>query len=128
MAILLNRRSRVIVQGLTGKIGSFHADEMRRYGTNVVGGVTPGKGGQVHQGMPVFNTVRGAVRETGADASIVFVPPPFAADSIMEAAEAGIRLCVCITDGIPSQDMMRVKRFMLRFRFEDRMRLVGPKR
>lgn len=126
MAILLNRRSRVIVQGLTGKIGSFHADEMRRYGTNVVGGVTPGKGGQVHQGMPVFNTVRGAVRETGADASIVFVPPPFAADSIMEAAEAGIRLCVCITDGIPSQDMMRVKRFMLRFRFEDRMRLVGP--
>lgn len=126
MAILLNRRSRVIVQGLTGKIGSFHADEMRRYGTNVVGGVTPGKGGQVHQGIPVFNTVRGAVRETGADASIVFVPPPFAADSIMEAAEAGIRLCVCITDGIPSQDMMRVKRFMLRFRFEDRMRLVGP--
>ncbi|MCA0277956.1 MAG: succinate--CoA ligase subunit alpha [Proteobacteria bacterium] len=126
MAVLLNRRTRVIVQGLTGKIGSFHADDMKRYGTNVVGGVTPGKGGQVHQGIPVFNTVRGAVRETGAEASIVFVPPPFAADSIMEAAEAGLKLCVCITDGIPSQDMMRVKRYMRRFRYEDRMRLVGP--
>ena len=126
MAILLNRKTRVIVQGLTGKIGSFHADDMKRYGTNVVGGVTPGKGGQVHQGIPVFNTVKGAVRETGADASIVFVPPPFAADSIMEAADAGIRFCVCITDGIPSQDMMRVKRYMRRYRREDRMRLIGP--
>ena len=126
MAVLLNRRTRVIVQGLTGKIGSFHADDMKRYGTNVVGGVTPGKGGLVHQGIPVFNTVKGAVRETGAEASIVFVPPPFAADSIMEAAEAGLKLCVCITDGIPSQDMMRVKRYMRRFRYEDRMRLVGP--
>ncbi|GAA4131846.1 succinate--CoA ligase subunit alpha [Aminobacter aganoensis] len=126
MAVLLNRRTRVIVQGLTGKIGSFHADDMKRYGTNVVGGVTPGKGGLVHQGIPVFNTVRGAVRETGAEASIVFVPPPFAADSIMEAADAGLKLCVCITDGIPSQDMMRVKRYMRRFRYEDRMRLVGP--
>ena len=126
MAILLNRKTRVIVQGLTGKIGSFHADDMKRYGTNVVGGVTPGKGGQMHLGIPVFNTVKGAVRETGADASIVFVPPPFAADSIMEAADAGIKLCVCITDGIPSQDMMRVKRYMRRYRREDRMRLIGP--
>lgn len=126
MAVLLNRRTRVIVQGLTGKIGTFHADDMKRYGTNVVGGVTPGKGGQVHQGIPVFNTVKGAVRETGAEASIVFVPPPFAADAIMEAADAGVKLCVCITDGIPSQDMMRVKRYMRRFRYEDRMRLVGP--
>jgi malate-CoA ligase subunit alpha len=126
MAILLNRNTRVIVQGLTGKIGSFHADDMKRYGTNVVGGVTPGKGGQSHNGTPVFNTVKGAVRETGAEASIVFVPPPFAADSIMEAADAGIKLCVCITDGIPSQDMMRVKRYMRRYRREDRMRLIGP--
>ena len=83
MAVLLNRRTRVIVQGLTGKIGSFHADDMKRYGTNVVGGVTPGKGGLVHQGIPVFNTVKGAVRETGAEASIVFVPPPFAAASTL---------------------------------------------
>ena len=99
---------------------------MKRYGTNVVGGVTPGKGGQEHHGIPVFNTVKGAVRETGAEASIVFVPPPFAADSIMEAADAGLKFCVCITDGIPSQDMMRVKRYMRRFRYEDRMRLIGP--
>lgn len=126
MSILLNRRTRVIVQGLTGKIGSFHAADMKRYGTNVVGGITPGKGGLLHNGIPVFNTVKGAVRETGAEASIVFVPPPFAADAIMEASEAGLKLCVCITDGIPSQDMMRVKRYMRRFRYEDRMRLVGP--
>ncbi|RWB63973.1 succinate--CoA ligase subunit alpha, partial [Mesorhizobium sp.] len=126
MAILLNRSTRVIVQGFTGKIGSFHAEDMKRYGTRLVGGVTPGKGGQSHLGLPVFNTVKGAVRETRAEASIVFVPPPFAADSIMEAADAGIKLCVCITDGIPSQDMMQVKRYMRRYRFEDRMRLVGP--
>lgn len=126
MAILLNRSTRVIVQGFTGKIGSFHAEDMKRYGTKVVGGVTPGKGGQSHLGMPVFNTMKGAVRETAAEASIVFVPPPFAADSIMEAADAGIKLCVCITDGIPSQDMMRVKRYMRRYRFEDRMQLIGP--
>lgn len=126
MAILLNEATRVIVQGFTGKIGSFHAQDMLKYGTKVVGGVTPGKGGQTHLGLPVFNTVKGAVRETGADASIVFVPPPFAADSIMEAADAGLRLCVCITDGIPAQDMMRVKRYMRRYRFDDRMRLVGP--
>jgi len=126
MSILLDKNTRVIVQGFTGKIGSFHAEDMKRYGTNVVGGVTPGKGGQTHLDMPVFNTVKGAVQETGADASIVFVPPPFAADSIMEAADAGIRLCVCITDGIPSQDMIRVKRYMRRYRFEDRMTLIGP--
>ncbi|RVC44994.1 succinate--CoA ligase subunit alpha, partial [Mesorhizobium sp. M4A.F.Ca.ET.090.04.2.1] len=126
MAILLNRSTRVIVQGFTGKIGSFHAEDMKRYGTKLVGGVTPGKGGQTHLGLPIFNTVKGAVRETRAEASIVFVPPPFAADSIMEAADAGIKLCVCITDGIPSQDMMQVKRYMRRYRFEDRMRLVGP--
>lgn len=126
MTILLNKNNRVIVQGFTGKIGSFHAEDMKRYGTNVVGGVTPGKGGQTHLGLPVFNTVKGAVQETGADSSIVFVPPPFAADSIMEAADAGIKFCVCITDGIPSQDMMRVKRYMRRYRFEDRMRLIGP--
>ncbi len=126
MTILLNSSNRVIVQGFTGKIGSFHAEDMKKYGTNVVGGVTPGKGGQTHLGLPVFNTVKGAVQETGADTSIVFVPPPFAADSIMEAADAGIKLCVCITDGIPSQDMIRVKRYMRRYRFEDRMRLIGP--
>ena len=126
MSILLNCQNRVIVQGFTGKIGSFHAEDMRRYGTKVVGGVTPGKGGQTHLGLPVFNTVKGAVKETGADTSIVFVPPPFAADSIMEAADAGIRLCVCITDGIPSQDMIRVKRHMRRYRYEERMRLIGP--
>ncbi|TIL57825.1 MAG: succinate--CoA ligase subunit alpha, partial [Mesorhizobium sp.] len=124
--MLLNRSTRVIVQGFTGKIGSFHAEDMKRYGTKLVGGVTPGKGGQTHLGLPIFNTVKGAVRETRAEASIVFVPPPFAADSIMEAADAGIKLCVCITDGIPSQDMMQVKRYMRRYRFEDRMRLVGP--
>ncbi|MCA1368390.1 succinate--CoA ligase subunit alpha [Bradyrhizobium sp. BRP14] len=126
MSILLDKNTRVIIQGFTGKIGSFHAEDMKRYGTNVVGGVTPGKGGQTHLGMPVFNTVKGAVQETGAEASIIFVPPPFAADSIMEAADAGIRLCVCITDGIPSQDMIRVKRYMRRYRFEDRMTLIGP--
>lgn len=126
MAILLNRNTRIVVQGFTGKIGSFHADDMKRYGTKVVGGVTPGKGGQNHLDLPVFNTMKGAVRETGAEASIVFVPPPFAADSIMEAADAGIKFCVCITDGIPSQDMMHVKRYMRRYRFEDRMQLIGP--
>ena len=99
---------------------------MIRYGTNVVGGVTPGKGGETILDRPVFNTVKGAVAETGAEASIVFVPPPFAADAIMEAADAGIRYCTCITDGIPAQDMMRVKRFMRRYRAENRMRLTGP--
>ncbi len=126
MSILLNKTTPVIVQGFTGRIGTFHAEEMKAYGTNVVGGVTPGKGGGTHLDLPIFNTVKGAVAETGAEASIVFVPPPFAADSIMEAADAGIKYCVCITDGIPSQDMMRVKRYMRRYKKEDRMILTGP--
>jgi len=126
MTVLLDRNTSVIVQGITGRIGSFHTKEMKEYGTNVVGGVTPGKGGHTEQGVPVFNTVKEAVEKTGATASIVFVPPPFAADSIMEAADAGIRLCVAITDGIPSQDMIQVKRYMRRYRQENRMTLVGP--
>jgi succinyl-CoA synthetase alpha subunit len=126
MTVLLDRNTPVIVQGITGRIGSFHTKEMKEYGTNVVGGVTPGKGGHTEQGVPVFNTVKEAVEKTGATASIVFVPPPFAADSIMEAADAGIRLCVAITDGIPSQDMIQVKRYMRRYRQENRMTLVGP--
>ncbi len=126
MSVLLHADTRVIVQGITGKIGSFHAEEMLAYGTKVVGGVTPGKGGTAHLGLPVFNAVRDAVRETGATASIVFVPPPFAADSIMEAADAGIRLCVAITDGIPAQDMIQVKRYMRRYKAEARMQLIGP--
>jgi succinyl-CoA synthetase alpha subunit len=126
MTVLLDRNTPVIVQGITGRIGSFHAKEMKEYGTNVVGGVTPGKGGATEQGVPVFNTVKEAVEKTGATASIVFVPPPFAADSIMEAADAGIRLCVAITDGIPSQDMIQVKRYMRRYRAGNRMTLIGP--
>ncbi|MFF4763503.1 succinate--CoA ligase subunit alpha [Streptomyces sp. NPDC001292] len=126
MAILLTEKTRVIVQGITGRIGQFHTEEMISYGTNVVGGVTPGKGGTTVHGCPVFDTVKEAVAETGAEASIVFVPPPFAADSIMEAADAGIRHCVCITDGIPTQDMLLVKRYMRRHRAADRMRLTGP--
>jgi len=126
MTVLLDRNTPVIVKGITGRIGSFHTKEMKDYGTNVVGGVTPGKGGHTEQGVPVFNTVKEAVEKTGATASIVFVPPPFAADSIMEAADAGIRLCVAITDGIPSQDMIQVKRYMRRYRQENRMCLVGP--
>jgi malate-CoA ligase subunit alpha len=126
MSILLDQTTRVIVQGITGKIGSFHAQEMIQYGTRVVGGVTPGKGGTTHLGLPVFNSVRDAVKATGATASIVFVPPPFAADSLMEAADAGIKLCVAITDGIPAQDMIHVKRFMRRYKEHKRMRLVGP--
>jgi succinyl-CoA synthetase alpha subunit len=126
MSMLLDRDTRVIVQGITGRIGGFHAKEMRDYGTNVVGGVTPGKGGSQVDGVPVFNTVKEAVEKTGATASIVFVPPPFAADSIMEAADAGLKLCVAITDGIPSQDMIQVKRYMRRYRAENRMTLIGP--
>ncbi|MEE9423617.1 MAG: succinate--CoA ligase subunit alpha [Methylococcales bacterium] len=126
MAIVINQDSRVLVQGFTGKIGSFHAEDMIDYGTNIVGGVTPGKGGQQHLQRPVFNTVREAVAQTGADTSIVFVPPPFAADSIMEAADAGIKYCVAITDGIPTQDMMRVKRFLRHYPISDRMILTGP--
>ncbi len=126
MAILINEDTRVIVQGYTGQIGSFHAQEMMDYGTQVVGGVTPGKGGINHLGKPVFNTVKEAVAATGANASIVFVPPPFAADSLMEAADAGIEYCVAITDGIPAHDMIRLKRYMRRYRAERRMRLTGP--
>ncbi len=123
---MIDESTKVLVQGFTGKIGTFHAEEMMEYGTNVVGGVTPGKGGQTHMGLPVFNTMKDAVGETGADASIVFVPGAFAADGVMEAADSGIKTCVCITDGIPAQDMMRVKRYMFRYKKEDRMRLTGP--
>jgi malate-CoA ligase subunit alpha len=126
MAILLNETTRVIVQGMSGRIGKFHAEEMIAYGTNVVGGVTPGRGGESLLDRPLFNTVKGAVAETGAEASLLFVPPPFAADAIMECADAGIKLAVCITDGIPAQDMMRVKRFLRRYKAEKRMRLIGP--
>ncbi len=126
MSVLLDEKTPVIVQGITGRIGAFHAEEMLAYGTNIVGGVTPGKGGGEALGLPVFDTVKEAVSATGAATSIVFVPPPFAADSIMEAADAGIRLCVSITDGIPAQDMIRVKRYMRRYKKEQRMRLIGP--
>jgi succinyl-CoA synthetase alpha subunit len=126
MSVLLDEATPVIVQGITGRIGAFHAEEMINYGTKVVGGVTPGKGGSEVLGLPVFNTVKEAVAATGATASLVFVPPPFAADSIMEAADAGIRLSVSITDGIPAQDMIRVKRYMRRYRWENRMQLIGP--
>jgi len=126
MAIFINETTRIIVQGFTGKIGTFHAQDMISYGSQVVGGVTPGKGGQTHLGLPVFNTVKEAVQQAGAEASIIFVPPAFAADSIMEAADAGIKYCVAITDGIPTQDMMTVKNFLRRFPKEKRMILTGP--
>ncbi len=112
MSILVNKNSKVIVQGFTGKEGSFHAKQCIDYGTNIVGGVTPGKGGQTHLGKPVFNTVKEARQNTGADVSLVFVPPAFAADSIMEAADAGIELVVCITEGIPVKDMIYVKQYL----------------
>ena len=126
MAIFINETTRIIVQGFTGKIGTFHAQDMINYGSKVVGGITPGKGGQTHLGLPVFNTVKEAVRQVGAEASIIFVPPAFAADSIMEAADAGVKYCVAITDGIPTQDMMTVKNFLRRFPKEKRMILTGP--
>ena len=126
MAIFIDETTRIIVQGFTGKIGSFHAQDMINYGSKVVGGITPGKGGQTHLGLPVFNTVKEAVSLVGAEASIIFVPPAFAADSIMEAADAGIKYCVAITDGIPTQDMMTVKNFLRRFPIEKRMILTGP--
>jgi len=126
MSILLDRDTPVIVQGITGRMARFHTQEMRDYGTNVVGGVVPGKGGESVEGLPVFDTVKDAVAATGAEASLVFVPPPFAADSIMEAADAGIHYCVCITDGIPAQDMIRVKRYMYRYPKDRRMVLTGP--
>ncbi|WP_334194509.1 succinate--CoA ligase subunit alpha [Pararhodobacter sp.] len=126
MSIFIDESTRVIVQGITGKMARFHTNDMLNYGTRVVGGVVPGRGGQLVDGLPVFDTVEEAVAETGAEASLVFVPPPFAADSIMEAADAGIRYCVCITDGIPAQDMIRVKRYMYRYPKERRMVLTGP--
>lgn len=126
MSIYLNRETRVIVQGITGRMAQFHTKDMLEYGTNVVGGVVPGKGGETVHGVPVFDTVKEAVDATQAEASLVFVPPPFAADSIMEAADAGIKYCVCITDGIPAQDMIQVKRYMMRYPKERRMVLTGP--
>ena len=126
MTVLVDKNSKIIIQGFTGKMGSFHADEMIKYGSNVVGGVTPGKGGSKHLNLPVFNTVKDAVSETGADASILFVPPAFAADSAMEAADAGIKICVAIVDGIPSHDMIRIKRYMRRYTKSSKMTLVGP--
>lgn len=126
MSILIDETTRVIVQGFTGDKATFHAGEMIRYGTNVVGGVTPGKGGKTHLDRPVFNTVQQAVQETGAQASLAFVPPPYAADALMEAADAGLELVCIITDGIPAQDMMRVKRYLRRYPKEKRTTIVGP--
>jgi succinyl-CoA synthetase alpha subunit len=122
MAVLLDRNTRLIVQGLTGREGTFHAKGAAAYGTNVVGGVTPGKGGTTHEGWPVFNSVHDAVRETGANATVIFVPPPFAADAIMEATDAGIPLAVCITEGIPTIDMLKVTEFLQ----GKPTRLIGP--
>jgi malate-CoA ligase subunit alpha len=126
MSILIDKSTRILIQGFTGDKGSFHGKEMQEYGGNVVGGVTPGKGGRTHLGLPVFDTVRDAIAATGADASITFVAPPFCADAIMEGATAGLRLICAITDGIPAQDMMRVKRYLRRFPKERRTCLVGP--
>ena len=126
MSILIDDRTRVIIQGFTGDKGTFHGKEMAAYGTNLVGGVTPGKGGKRHVDRPVFNTVKEAVREAGAEASIIFVPAAFCADSIMEAADAGIRLICAITDGIPAQDMMMVKRYLWRYPKEKRSTVIGP--
>src|SRR5262245_26097712 len=125
MAILLTERTPVLVQGITGRLARFHTEQMIAYGTNVVGGVTPGRGGQRGRGRPLFGTVKDAVTATGADASIAFVPPPSAADAIMEAADTGIGYCACITDGIPVQDMMRVNRYLRRYQPAQRMRLTG---
>jgi malate-CoA ligase subunit alpha len=126
MSILLDETTRVLIQGFTGDKATFHAKEMIAYGTNLMGGVTPGKGGTTHLGLPVFNTVKEAVGETGATASLIFVPAAFCADAIMEAADAGIRLVVTITDGIPAQDMMRVKRYLWRYPRERKTTLIGP--
>jgi len=122
MSVLLNRNSRVIVQGFTGSEGTFHATQMIEYGTKVVGGVTPGKGGRLHLNLPVFNTVRDAVAETGADVSVIFVPPAFAADAILEAADGGIKLIIAITEGIPVSDMVVIKEHLKSFN----CRLIGP--
>ena len=122
MSVLVNKNSKIIVQGFTGSEGTFHAGQMIEYGTNVVGGVTPGKGGQQHLDKPVFNTVEDAVKATGADVSIIFVPPAFAADAIIEAADAGIKVIVCITEGIPVKDMIPVKEYLK----STNARLIGP--
>ncbi|MBP7478122.1 MAG: succinate--CoA ligase subunit alpha [Chitinophagales bacterium] len=122
MAVLVNKNSKILVQGFTGKEGTFHAEQMLAYGTNVIGGVTPGKGGQEHLGKPIFNTVADAKAKTGCDVSIIFVPPPFAADSIMEAVDAEIGVIVCITEGIPIQDMIKAKAYME----GKKSRLIGP--
>ncbi len=122
MSVLVNKDSKVVVQGFTGGEGTFHAGQMIEYGTNVVGGVTPGKGGQTHLGKPVFNTVEDAVKKVNANVSIIFVPPAFAADAIMEAAEAGIKLVVCITEGIPTSDMVKVKEYLS----DKDTRMIGP--
>ena len=122
MSVLVNKNSKIIVQGFTGKEGSFHAEQMIEYGSPVVGGVTPGKGGTLHLGKPVFNTVADAVKEAGADTSIIFVPPAFAPDAIMEAAEAGIKVIICITEGIAVQDMVKVKAYIEKFDCT----LIGP--
>ena len=122
MSVLVNKDSKIIVQGFTGSEGTFHAEQMIDYGSNVVGGVTPGKGGQTHLGKPVFNTVQDAVKETGADVSILFVPPAFAADAIMEAADGGINVIICITEGIPVADMVRVKHYI----DQRNCTLIGP--
>jgi succinyl-CoA synthetase alpha subunit len=122
MSVLVNKNSKIIVQGFTGKEGTFHAEQMIEFGTNVVGGVTPGKGGTTHLDRPVFNTVKDAVDKTGANTSIIFVPPAFAADSVMEAAEAGIKVIVCITEGIPVEDMVKVKNYLKSYGCT----LIGP--
>jgi succinyl-CoA synthetase alpha subunit len=123
MSVLIDKSTRLLVQGLTGREGTFHAKQAAAFGTNVVGGVTPGKGGTTHEGWPVFNTVHDAVGATGANASVIFVPPPFAADAVMEAADAGIALVVCITEGIPVLDMMRAMTFL---KTRPATRLIGP--
>jgi succinyl-CoA synthetase alpha subunit len=122
LSVLVDKNTRLVVQGITGKEGTFHTKQMVEYGTNVVGGVTPGKGGTTHEGIPVFNTVADAVREQGANVSVIYVPPPFAADAIMEAADAGLPLVVCITEGIPALDMVKVKEYLA----DRQTRLIGP--
>src|SRR6187549_2318328 len=122
MSVLIDKSTRLIVQGITGREGTFHAKQAQAYGTNVVGGVTPGKGGTTHEGWPVFDTVHQAVTATGANASVIFVPPAGGADAVMEAADAGLDLAVCITEGIPTIDMMRALSLVRR----SKMRLIGP--